>query len=93
VHIADDDHAITRGLEDFTITDETYDFRDVEGTDSQVLLTVQHPNSMSTQAWTRSYRQVRVFNFVLGHDNQAYANDMFRTVLQRGIQWCAGSID
>ena len=90
VRIADRDHAITRGLADFTITDETYDFRDVEGPDSHVLLTVEHPNTMSTQAWTRTYRQVRVLNLVPGHDNQAYANDTFRTVLRRGILWCAG---
>jgi uncharacterized protein len=88
VHIADTDHEITRGLGDFTITDETYDFRDVEGPDSHVLLSVQHPGSMSTQAWTRTYRDVRVLNLVLGHDAQAYANDMYRTVLRRGILWC-----
>jgi hypothetical protein len=91
VRIADRDHPITQGLQDFEITDETYDFRDVEGPDCHVLLTVDHPSSMSTQAWTRSYRDVRVFNLVLGHDDQAFSNDMFREILRRGIVWCAGS--
>lgn len=89
VHMADKEHFITDGLADFDIIDETYDFRDVDATDSHVLLTVDHANSMSTQAWTRTHGQARVFNLILGHDNQAFANDMFRTVLRRGILWAA----
>lgn len=93
VCVADADHPITRGLDDFDITDETYDFRDVEGADSHVLLTVDHANSMSTQAWTRRHGEARVFNLVLGHDGQAWGHEMFRTVLLRGIGWAGGATD
>lgn len=92
VEIADGSHPITEGLRGWTLTDETYDFRDVDGADSQVLLTVDHANSMSTQAWVRFYRSARVLNLVLGHDDQAWSDPMFRQVLRRGILWAAGSL-
>ncbi len=60
--------------------------------DSNVLLTVAHPQSMKTIAWTRRYKNARVFCYVLGHDNQAWTDSNFRTVLTRGIQWAAGKL-
>jgi type 1 glutamine amidotransferase len=92
VRIADGEHPITAGLTDFDIIDETYDYRDVEGADSRVLLTVEHRNSMSTLAWTRQYKESRVFNLVLGHDGQAFENPTFQQVLRRGICWSAGTL-
>jgi uncharacterized protein len=88
VHIAEESHPITEGLDDWTLIDETYDFRNVEGDDSTVLLTVDHPHSISTMAWTRRYRESRVLNLVFGHDDQAWSDEQFREVLGRGIAWC-----
>ncbi len=89
VHVETDGHPITDGLSDWTMVDETYDFRDVDPEGSEVLLTVEHPNSMSTMAWTRQYEDARVFNDVFGHDDQTWSNESFRTVLERGIKWAA----
>jgi hypothetical protein len=91
VHVEDRKHPITDGVADWALTDETYDFRSVEGEDNQVLLTVDHPNSMSTMAWTRTYRESRVLNFVFGHDDQAWSDETFRMLLGRGIAWCGGN--
>ena len=91
VHVQNADHPITKGLSDWEMLDETYDFRDV-GEGSDVLLTVDHPQSMSTMAWTRQYEQPRVFNDVFGHDDQAWSNENFRKVLERGIRWVVGDI-
>ena len=88
VHVKDQSHPITEGIVDWVLTDETYDFRNIEGEDSQVLLTVDHPNSMSTMAWTRAFRESRVLNFVFGHDDQTWLDDSFRILLGRGIAWC-----
>ena len=44
VHIADPNHPVTRGLQDFEITDETYFGYDV-APDSHVLLTTTHTNN------------------------------------------------
>lgn len=88
IEIANPDHPITCGLAPWEIVDETYVMHDAdEGND--VLLTVNHPQSARTIGWTRSYRQARVFCCLLGHDDEAYSNPQFRTVLQRGIQWVA----
>ncbi len=91
VRISDQDHPITRGLTDWTITDETYEM-DEPAADNRILLTTDPPQSMTAIGWTRTFRQSRVFCLGLGHDNQAYADDGLRQVIERGIQWCARRI-
>ncbi len=88
IHVVEPDSPITQGLHDWTLTDETYNMADA-GADSQLMLTVEHAASMTTVAWTRHYQRSRVFCLQLGHDNQAWANETFQTVLGRGIAWSA----
>lgn len=88
VSIAQPDHPITQGLSDWEMIDETYAMADA-GAGSEILLTTTHPKSMRTLAWTRIYKNARVFCTASGHDNQTYANPMFQTVLARGIRWAA----
>jgi len=92
LHVADPTHPITHGLQDWTLTDETYHMADA-GADSQILLTVEHAASMSTVAWARQYGQSRVFCLQLGHDKQAWTDSNFRTVLSRGVAWSARQLD
>ena len=93
VDVADPGHPITRGLEAWTQADETYEMNSAEETDgNHILLTTDHPRSMRTLAWTRRHGKSRVFCLELGHDNAAYTHPAFRTVLHRGIQWCAGEL-
>lgn len=92
VHVADGDHPITAGLSDWEMIDETYTMADA-GEDSRVVLTVDHPKSMKTIAWTRTYRNSPVFCYQNGHDNDTWANPNFREVLRRGILWSAGRED
>jgi hypothetical protein len=93
VKVADADHPITRGLADWQITDETYTMSDADADgSSRILLTTDHPKSLRTLAWTRQYRSARVFCLQLGHDGVAFANEAFRTVVRRGIEWVAGRI-
>lgn len=89
--IADAQHPIVRGLEPWDMVDETYLMADA-GEGSQILLTTDHPKSMGTLGWTRTYGNARVFCYVAGHDAQAYTNASFRTVLSRGIRWAAGKL-
>ncbi|MFO7899320.1 MAG: ThuA domain-containing protein [Planctomycetota bacterium] len=91
VEIADPDHPITRGLAAWDIVDEPYRMAEPDA-DSRRLLTTDHPHSMQTLAWTRRYRASRVFCLELGHDDVAYTNPNFQTVLHRGISWCAREI-
>lgn len=86
--IADSSHPITRGLESWTMTDETYVMGDA-GPDSHVLVTYDHPRSMHTIAWTRALGKARVFCYAAGHDRLTYADPNFRELLRRGILWAA----
>ena len=91
IQVTDPGHPITRCLTPWEMTDETYIMEDA-GEGSEVLLTTDHPRSMRTIAWTRQYRNARVFCYQSGHDDQAYSDPTFRTVVTRGIQWLAGRI-
>jgi len=87
VCVVDQGHPITRGLEDWDMTDETY-LMASPGADSRALLVTDHPKSMKTVGWTRQYGKSRVFCLSLGHDAEAWGNGNFREVLSRGVLWC-----
>ena len=89
VTVADKEHPITRGLEDFQIHDETYGdyYTDPK---VRVLLKTDHPKNDPEVAWVKQYGKSRVFYFVLGHDGKAWRNPSYLKVLTRGIRWAAG---
>ena len=91
VKVADSKHPITRGMKDFEIHDEGY-----KGCwfakDNHVLLTVDHPASDKTVAWTRTFGKARVFGIMLGHDAKAYVNPSLVQLMMRGICWSAGEL-
>ena len=89
VTVADPDHPITRGLEDFEILDETFAGCYI-APDSHVLLKTDHPRSDPHLAWTRSYGQSRVFYLMPGHDSQAWQHPAYPRLLHQGIRWAAG---
>lgn len=89
IEVADRDHPITRGLDAWEMVDETYVMDEPDGS---VLLTADHPQSMKTIGWARTFGRARVFCFQSGHDNQTWVNPNFREVVARGIRWCAGRI-
>ena len=91
IHVADPAHAITAGLADWEMPDETYTMSSADK-DSRILLTTDHTLSMRTLAWTRQFGTARVFCFQSGHDNATFADPGFRTVLHRGIRWAAGAL-
>jgi len=84
-------HPITHGLTAWKMVDETYVMNNIED-DSEILLITDHPKSMRTLAWTRQYKNARVFCYQSGHDDQAYSDPNFRMVVSRGIQWLARRI-
>ena len=92
VQVADANHPITRGLRSWEMLDETYGMANA-GEGSTILLTVDHPKSMKTIAWTRQYRKARVFCTESGHDNQTWLNPNFKEVLRRGILWSARRLE
>ena len=62
VRVTDTAHPVTRGMADWDMTDETYTMADPQGEDGNaILLTVDHPRSMKSLAWTRRHGQAKVF--------------------------------
>lgn len=91
VKIADAQHAITKGMKDFTIHDETYNNYDTDP-DARILLITDEPSSDRELAWVKTYGKCRVFYLELGHDHFAYENPNFRQLIARGIGWTAGRL-
>lgn len=95
VTIADREHPVTRGLEDFKITDELWHRMVVNG-DIHVLAEAfsardqggTHRNE--PVAFTTRFGNGRCFNLVLGHAVRAMRNAGFQTLLVRGVRWAAG---
>jgi uncharacterized protein len=86
------DHPVLRGVNDFDMTDETYTMEEPSAANN-VVMTTEHPNSMRAIAWTRSFKNSRVFCYQSGHDRSAYENLSFRTVLERGMLWAADRLE
>lgn len=89
-HVTAPEHPILKGISDFEMTDEAYEsdsVSDVPGI--EVLLTSDHPQNMTDIAWTKKYRNSRVFCFQSGHCNTAYSHEAFRSILCRGMLWTA----
>lgn len=84
-------HPIVKGLKSWDMVDETYAMADTAAP-SEILLSVDHPKSMKHIAWTRKYKDSRVFCLESGHDNVTWQDPNFREVIRRGILWCAGKL-
>ena len=89
IQVKDREHPITRGMNDFTIFDETYKNQVFER-DNHVLLTTDHPTSDEPLCWVRKYGRARVCYVQMGHGPSAYANANYRQLVARAIRWCAG---
>ncbi len=91
VTVADPNHPITRGMKDFTITDETYG-KWTWFPGSTVLLTTDHPRNEKQLAWAKTYRKARVVYIQLGHGPHAFSDENYRKIVARSIRWTAGRL-
>ncbi len=89
VTVADKNHPITKGIEDFQIHDETYSGYYV-APGVKVLLTTDHPKNTPQLSWVTHYGKSRVFYLMLGHDGKAYRNPSYSKLVCQGIRWAAG---
>lgn len=86
--VVDREHPVMKGIDDFTIVDETYGGVYVSP-DSHILLKTEHPKSTRELAWTTKYGKSVVLTTLLGHDKEAYFNPNFAKMVHQGIQWTA----
>jgi type 1 glutamine amidotransferase len=89
VHVADPSNPITMGLQDFDITDETYNHYWVDP-EVHVLLTTNNPTSEHIIAWSHQYEKSRIVYIELGHGPAAYENPSYITLVRGAILWVAG---
>lgn len=84
--IVETDHPVTAGVEDFTVYDEPYT---VEWDDDvTVLARMDHPSLEDYPVvWTKSYGEGRVCYLSLGHTDEAFATEAFRTLLRNAVVW------
>lgn len=91
VNIIDHDHPITKGMEDFTTTDELYTC--LEGdTPITTLATATSKNDGKPypMAFVHAYGKGRVFHTPLGHDVAAFRAAGAARLIRRGTAWAAG---
>ena len=91
-HVIDHAHPITAGIEDFTLIDETYIIGEPEEPGNRVLITTDNDLSIDNIAWTRQYKNSRVFCYASGHDDRVYSHPTFRKILHNAILWTSNKI-
>ena len=60
-YITDQTHPITKDMSDFSLIDETYIIGEPESEGNTVLMTTDNARSIKNLAWTRTYKNSRVF--------------------------------
>lgn len=86
VNVADHDHPITEGMEDWGLVDETF-LLDSCGDRSKVLLSTENEKSIKSLAWVNEYKNSRVFVTSMGHDANAFTNPNYIKMVERAIKW------
>jgi hypothetical protein len=85
VNVVDPEHPITKGLDEFMVTDEQY----ILDYDLRVntLASALWKGKAMPVAWAKSWGKGRVFYLALGHDAKACRHEKFAFLLQRGALW------
>ncbi len=83
------DHFITQGMKDFEMVDEAYLCDHVDPVPGMEILVeaVDETVNMNAIAWTKTFRNSRVFCLQGGHGPSSYDHVSFRTLLYRGLVW------
>lgn len=88
--ILDKQHPVTRGMEDFQITDETY--QNVIHPEAKLhdLARMDRGKETQSMVWVHEVDKGRVFNTTLGHGKPAFDNPHLQRLVVRGLYWAAG---
>lgn len=84
------DHPVTRGVTDFELFDEYYEFEQAD--DDLVVLAQRHraDGVVIPVLYARTVGKGRVVYLALGHDMRAWGEPAFRTLVQQALTWAAG---
>lgn len=90
VNIAEGDHPITAGVEDFEVEDEIYMsawFPEID-----ILATAQWADKPHPMAWTKAYGNGRVFYTTLGHSADTFTRAGMQQLMTQGVRWAGRDI-
>ncbi len=85
--VADRDHTLTAGVEDFAIPDELYLFDLPKLEDRRIFLCYEEKGVSCPAGWTREYGLGRVIYLCCGHNVHAFTQTMLIKLLKNGIIW------
>jgi len=86
VKIEDAEHPVTKGLQDFSISDELYVLdRDPEGAD--ILATAFWEDKLQPMVYAKQYGKGKMLYNALGHNEISFSNPAFRQLIVQGIEW------
>ena len=77
-------HAITKGINDFSILDEVYGNTEVLP-HVKVLLTTNHPESSKIIGWTHTKEKSRIVYIQPGHDMHSWTNPSYQQMIRQAI--------
>jgi type 1 glutamine amidotransferase len=85
VSVVDGEHPITKGMDEFMVTDEQY----ITDYDPRVhvLASALWKGKAMPVAWTKSWGKGRLFYLALGHNPESCRDANFKLLLQRGAIW------
>ena len=89
VTVTDPLHTVTKGMDDFKILDEGYSNIGVMPGVTP-LLTTYHPDCSDTIGWAHTYKNSKVVYILPGHDNHAWSDRNYRSILANSISWTIG---
>ena len=89
LEFTDTGHPVTRGLQNFTVHDELYLFKDYDPARVHLLAQTHSFDDKGPVplCWTREEGAGRVFYLSLGHNPEVMADSHWRTLFQRGVLW------
>lgn len=82
LHIVDREHPITRGVEDFAVTDELYQL----GGDRSGLHLLAQADGQPL-LYTHTWGKGKVHYNALGHDQRALLNPSYQQLLKQAVDW------
>ncbi len=84
------DHALTRGVPDLKLVDESYWPLLGDVSKVAVIATSEEEGAPRPMIWTREAGKGRVFATLLGHYSWTFDDPLYRVLLLRGMAWAAG---